>query len=124
VPVAYAEDPEATVIGTLPDRRAGLVLKSQAQWTAIYSAAPLTPTPLLRRIAELGNVHRYTPSGDVAWATKDLVSVCVHRAGRRTLTLPRPATVTDLYSGVRLGENVRSFQAEFADRATRVFVLQ
>ena len=82
------------------------------------------PTPLLRRIAELGHIHFYTPPGDVVWTTKDLVGVSVHKAGPRTISLPRSATVTDLYNGARLGDNLRSFQADFADRTTRVFVLQ
>jgi hypothetical protein len=123
-PVCYADDPEATVLGTLPDGRAGLVLKQHDGWTAIYSAAPLMPTPLLRRIAELGRVHFYTAPGDVVWATRDLIGVSVHQAGPRTITLPHSAAVTDLYGGTRVGDNVRSFQADFADRATRVFVVQ
>ena len=123
-PTCYADDPDATVLGTLPDGRAGLVLKQHPGWTAVYSSAPLLPTSLLRRIAELGHIHFYTPPGDVIWATKDLLGVSVHKTGPRTITLSRPATVTDLYGGARLGENLRSFQAEFADRTTRVFVLQ
>ena len=122
-PVCYADDPEAQVLGTLPDGRAGLVIRRHPGWTAIYSAAPLMPTPLLCRLAELGGVHFYTPPGDVVWATKDLVGVSVHQAGSRTITLPRPATITDLYTGAQLGDNLRSFRADFADRATRVFTL-
>ena len=123
-PVCYADDPEARVLGTLPDGRAGLVIRRHPGWTAIYSAAPLMPTPLLRRLAELGGVHFYAPPGDVVWATKDLVGVSVHQAGLRTITLPRPASITDLYTGVHLGDNLRSFHADFADRATRVFTLK
>ena len=124
LPVCYADDPEATVLGTLPNGRAGLVVKQHSNWTAIYSAAPLLPTPLLRRIAELGHVHFYTAPGDVVWATQELLGVSVYHAGPRTITLPRPATVTDLYRGTRLGDNLHSFQADFDERATRVFVVK
>ena len=123
-PACFADDPEATVLGILPGGRAGLVMKPQHGWTAIYSAAPLMPGPLMRRIAELGRVHWYTAPADVVWATHDLVGVSVNRPGPRVITLPRPATVTDLYRGTRLGESLRSFQAEFDERATRVFVLK
>jgi hypothetical protein len=123
-PVCYADDPEAQVLGTLPDGRAGLVIRRHPGWTAIYSAAPLMPTPLLRRLAELGGVHFYAPPGDVVWATKDLVGVSVHQAGLRTITLPRPATITDLYTGAHLGDNCCSFHVDFAERATRVFTLK
>jgi hypothetical protein len=67
-----------SVLGTLPDGRAGLVLKQHPGWTAIYSAAPKLPTPLLRRIAELGKVHCFTAPGDVIWATHDLPAVGVN----------------------------------------------
>jgi hypothetical protein len=123
-PICYADDPDAIVLGTLPDGHAGLVLRQYPGWTAIFSTAPLLPTPLLRRIAELGHIHFYTPPGDVVWATKDVLGVSISKAGPRTISLPRSATVTDLYSGARLGDDLRSFQADFADRATRVFVLQ
>jgi hypothetical protein len=122
-PACYADDPGAEVLGTLPDGHAGLVVRQYPNWTAIYSAAPLMPAPLLRRMSELGRVHFYTPPGDVVWATKDLVSVCVYQAGPRTISLPRPATITDLYTGALLGEDLRSFRTDFGDRATRVFML-
>lgn len=60
----------------------------------------------------------------MVWATEGLLGVSVHHAGPRTIALPRPARVTDLFSGTPLGADLRSFQADFGDRATRVFVLQ
>jgi len=81
-----------SVLGTLPEGRAGLVLKQRPGRTANYSAAPKLPAPLLRRIAELGKVHCFTAPGDVVWATHDLPAVSVNRPGPRTITLPRPAT--------------------------------
>jgi hypothetical protein len=123
-PVCYADDREAVVLGTLPDGRAGLVMKQHGNWTAIHSAAPMMPTNLLRAIAELGRVHCYLAAGDVVWASHDLVGVTVSRPGPRLISLPRPANVTDLYRGVTMGKGVRSFQAEFDERATRVFALK
>lgn len=124
LPVCYADDPGATVLGTLANGRAGLVMKQNAGWTAIYSAAPLLPAPLLRRIAELGGVHFYTAPGDVVWATKDLLGICVQHAGPRTIEFPRSATITDLYTGAHLGKNLRRMQTDFGTNATRVFVIQ
>lgn len=123
-PVCYADDGDAIVLGTLADGHAGLVLKQYHGWTAIYSAAPLMPTSLLRRIAELGGVHFYTAAGDVVWATHDLLGVSVHHAGPRTIALPRSVAVRDLYSGATLGDNLHFFQADFGENATRVFCVQ
>lgn len=122
-PVALPDDPSATVLGTLPDGRPGLVVKRYPTWLAVYSAAPLLPSALLRRIAEAAGVHEYITTEDVVWASQDLVAVCVKDPGRRTISLPRKADVTDLYSGEKLGTAVDRIEADFADRATRVFVL-
>jgi hypothetical protein len=123
-PIAYADDPDATVLGTLDDGRPGLVLKQQDGWTAIHSAVPMLPETLLRRIAQFAGVHFYIDTQDVAWADQDMVAVSVKDRGTRTISLPRKANVRDLYTGERLGEGIDSFKADFADRATRVFVLE
>ncbi len=101
-----------------------MVERAHSDWTASYSAAPLMPTTLLRRIAELGRVHFYTSTGDVVWATQNLLGVSVHHAGPRQIALPFPATVTDLYTGASLGEKVRSFGTDFGEYATKVFNLK
>jgi hypothetical protein len=124
LPICYADDPQATALGTLPDGKTGLAVREFGTWTSIYSSAPMLPTPLLRRIAELGGVHRYIDTPDVVWATKQLLAVCVKDAGPRKITLPRKADVSDLYTGEKVATGVDSFEADFADRATRVFVVK
>lgn len=123
-PVCYADDPSATVLGTLPGGQAGLVIKAGNGWTSVFSAAPMLPAKLLRNLAQLGGAHTYIDTEDVIWASQNLVGVCVKNAGKRLIRLPAPASVRDLFSGQRLGENSSSFEADFADRATRVFVVK
>jgi hypothetical protein len=123
-PIVYADDPEASVLGTLTDGRPGLVLREHGTWTAVYSSAPLLPASLLRRLAQRAGVHCYVDTEDVIWASRDLLAVSVHQAGPRTIRLPRTADVSDLYDGSVIAGGVDSFQADFADRSTRVFVLQ
>ncbi len=98
-PIVYADDPEATVLGTLADGRPGLVLREHETWTAVYSSAPLLPASLLRRLAQRAGVHCYVDTEDVVWASRDLLAVSVHQAGPRTIHLPRTADVSDLYEG-------------------------
>ncbi len=121
-PVCLADDPEATVLGTLPDGRPGLVIKEFGTWTAVYSTAPLLPAPLLRRLAQHARVHLYVDTEDVVWASHDLVAISVHRGGTRTVRIPRAADVRDLYRRVEIGRGVRYFPADFDDHETRVFV--
>jgi hypothetical protein len=120
----YPDDPQAQVLGTLPDGRPGLVVRQYPDWTAVYSASPLLPAALLRRLAQRAGVHLYTGTEDVVWASKDLLAVSVKDPGPRTVHLPREAAVTDVYTGKPVAESARSFQAEFADRQTRLFRLR
>ena len=113
-----------TVWGTLADGRAGLVVKEHGTWTAVYSAAPLLPASLLRRLSQLAGVHQYLETEDVVWASRDLVAISVQQPGTRTIHLPRAADVSDLYQAAEIARGVRSFSAEFKDRSTRVFVLR
>jgi hypothetical protein len=122
-PVCWADDPAATVLGTLPDGRAGLVIKPQAGWTAVFSAAPLLPASLLRRIARLGGVHQYIDSEDVVWASREMVAVSVFQPGKRRITLPRAAMVRDLYSGHDIAASADRFEVSFAPRSTRLFTI-
>jgi len=123
-PVCTADDPAAEVLGSLADGRPGLVAKANKEWTAVFSVAPLLSARLMRNFAAAGGAHAYIDTDDVVWASKELVGVCAKEAGRRTVRLPEKATVRDLYTGEVLGKGVQSFEADFADRATRVFVTE
>ncbi|NPV47794.1 MAG: hypothetical protein HPY69_12600 [Armatimonadetes bacterium] len=123
-PVAYADDPEAEVLGTLADGKPGLVVKPHQGWTAVHSSAPMMPAVLLRRLAQLAGVHCYLDTEDQLWASRDLIGVCAKAAGRRTVRLPRAAAVSDLYSGEEVSRKCTSFEAAFEANQTRVFVLR
>jgi hypothetical protein len=123
-PIVYADDPEAKVLGTLADGRCGLLMKKHGTWTAVYSSAPLLPAQLLRRLAQQAGVHLYVDTEDVVWASRGLLAVSVHQPGPRTIRLPRPADVSDLYAGSVVARGVDSFPADFPDRGTRVFLLE
>jgi hypothetical protein len=122
LPIAYADDEEAATLGRLPDGKPGLVVKGFGDWTAVHSVAPLLPTRLLRNLARLAGAHTYLDTDDVVWASESLVGVCAHEGGRRTVRLPKTATVDDLYTGENVAQGVATFEADFEPRGTRVFV--
>lgn len=123
-PFCYADDPEATVLGTLADGKPGLVVKAGKEWTSVFSAVPLLPARLMRNLAQAGGVHTFIETEDVVWASKELLAVCVKEAGSRTVRLPAKADVRDLYSGEVVGRGVDAFTVDFADRATRLFAVE
>lgn len=123
-PICSANDPAATVLGTLPDGSAGLVVKEFEDWTAVHSAAALLPPEVVRALARKAGVHLYIETPDVVWAARDMVSVSVKDPGTRTIRLPEPRDVRDLYTGQEVAPRTGEFSADFADRATRVFVLE
>ena len=124
-PVCVASDPEATVLGTLPDGSPGLAVKRHPRWTAVHSAAPLLPASLLRRLTELAGAHHYIDTSDVVWACEDLVAVSVKEPGDRVIRLRRRAgAVRDLYTGERVAADTDRFAAAFGSLATRVFVVR
>jgi hypothetical protein len=124
LPTVTGDDPEATILGTLDDGRPGLVARRYADWTAVYSAAPMLPTGLLRNLADAAGVHRYIGTEDVVWASRDMLAVCVAQPGARTIVLPRKADVTDLYQDAAVAAGVDTFEAEFGKDQTRVFGLK
>jgi hypothetical protein len=124
LPAVWGDDPDAEVLGTLPDGTPGLVIRRFPKWTAVFSAAPLLPAALLRNLARLADVHLYIDTPDVVWASHDLLAVSVDKGGPRLIHLPRICDVRDLYTGEPVAAAVREFRAKFAPKATRVFVLR
>lgn len=118
------DDPNATVLGTFEDGTPAVMVKRFDNWTAIYSAVPLQEASFLRRLAESAGIHLYIDTPDVVWACRDMVAVCVHQAGERTIHLPAKSTVFDVYAGnAKIARNVDRFDVTFAERATRLFSL-
>lgn len=123
-PIVWADDPASETLGALDDGRAGFVVKRFPGWTAVFCAAPAIDQRVWVRLAELAGVHRYIDTPDVVWARRELIGVSVNDPGPRTITLRAPAAVRDLWTGELLATDARQFTADFADRATRVFVIR
>ena len=123
-PVITVDDPNAAVLGVMSDsQRTGLAVMRMRGWTSLYSAAPMLPTTLLRNLALASGVHVYTQGDEVVWANRSMLAVNVNNGGPRTISLPRKATVTELFSGKLIDRNTDRFTVDFADKATLLFHL-
>lgn len=99
-PVFFADDPEAKALGTLRDGgETGFALRDHGTWKSMYLAMHCFGAGLLREIARFAGAHVWCESGDVVYANRSML--CLHTAenGPRTISLPAPAVVTDLWSG-------------------------
>jgi hypothetical protein len=124
-PVAWADDPQAEVLGTLSGSdRAGLVVKRMDGWTSVFSSAPVLPAGLLRRLAREAGAHLYVDSDDTVYANESLLALFADSPGPRTVHLPRRADVTDLFSGETLATGVTEFEVEAPGEATRLWRLK
>jgi len=112
------------VLGTLTDGAPGLVLNEHEGCTVIWSAGPTLPARLLRAAAAKAGVHHYIDTDDVVWATRETLAITVNEPGRRTIRLPRPARIIDVFSGAVVVEDASSFDADFQAGGTRLYRLE
>jgi hypothetical protein len=121
-PVVWADDPGAQVLGKLAGgERAGLVVKQTNGWTSIFSAAPVLPAGLLRKLARDAGAHIYVDGDDTVYANASLLSLFADTAGTRTIRLPKPATVEDLFSGETVAKDGTEFQVDMPSESTRLW---
>lgn len=118
-PRFWSDDPKAHVLGTLDGiNKPGLVVKKVANWTSIYSSAPILPTELLRNIVRAAGCHIYDEGNDVIYANKNMLSVYSPTGGSRTLHLPGRSNVVDLLEKKKIAEGVESFSLDFKPNTT------
>ncbi len=124
-PVIYADDPKAQVLGTIANTpMAGLAVRRYPEWTSVYSSAPIIPTALLRNLARAAGVHLYTEGGETVYANRSVLSVSVNEGGVRTVRLPRPARVTQLFTGKLVGSGISEFKADIEAKGTGLYHLE
>jgi len=125
-PIFHLEDPEAITLGQVVYSQGrckpGLGVKIFADWTSIYCAAPNIPAPVLRGIARYAGVHLYNESGDVLFATRQLLGVHTLAGGARTFSLPEPVEVVyDLFSRQVIARDSECFSVTLAPKSTMLY---
>lgn len=124
-PRFFGDDAQATVLGQLAGlNRPGLLVKQQDGWTSVYSSAPILPAALLRNIARAAGCHVYTDAGDVVYADRNFLAIYAPNGGRRTVRLPRAATVVDLLGGRTLATGTVEFPLELPANTAKILALE
>ena len=121
-PLWYADDPEATVLGRAQaNGKAGLVVRRFADWTSVYSAAPLTCPGVLRALARAAGVHLYCDRDDALYVNNRYLGIHAQHGGRRTVRSPFPVIVTDLWTGDLVVSHRDQLTIELPQYATGVY---
>jgi hypothetical protein len=109
-PRFWSDDSKAQVLGELEGiQKPGLVVKKVANWTSIYSSAPIIPAQLLRNIARTAGCHIYSDGGDVVYSSREFLAIYSPGGGGRTFHLPHKSDVTDLLTDKVIARHVTEF---------------
>jgi hypothetical protein len=102
--------------------RPGLGVKTFADWTSIYCAAPNLPASVLRGVARYAGVHLYNEQGDVLYATPQLLGVHTLAGGERTFRLPEAVEVVyDLFDKKEIVRDSDQFQVVLPPVSTALY---
>jgi hypothetical protein len=121
-PVFFADDPRATVLGHLRDGgEAAFSVREHDGWRSVYLSMLNFGPQLFRNLARFAGAHVWCDSNDVLYANRSLL--CLHTAspGRKTVALPAPALVTDLWSGERTAQPVTAIATAAPAFRTRIW---
>ncbi len=123
-PALLPNDPNAEVLARYTDGRIAIAARRYPQWTAVYAAQVQLPAQFYRNLAVMAGTHCYIDTPDVVLANRSMLAVSVEKPGPRTIRLPRPATVTELYTNKIIAEkSVSTFTYDFPALETRLFHL-
>ena len=65
-----------------------------------------------------------TEGGETVYANRSVLSVSVNEGGVRTVRLPRPARVTELFTGKLVGSGISEFKADIEAMGTGLYHLE
>jgi len=120
-PLFEVSDPAAVVFGRYVDSgEAAMAVKQADGLRSVFVGGLTLPAQMLANIARDSSVHLYCAPGDVVYTDGKTFSITACSAGPKTVKLPSPAQVTDLFTGERVvcGD---SFSLDLRLGETRVY---
>jgi len=124
-PLYAVSDPQATVVAEYVSSGATSLATREHKggWKSVFFGDPYLTTELLRGLYAYANVSVYDGQDDIVYAGAD-GSLTIHGpfTGQRTVSLPRRASVYDVFDDKIIATNTRSFRAFVRARTTRLFL--
>ena len=99
---------------------AAMAVRQTNGHTSLFVGALKAPARMLAAIAGAAGVHLYCRAGDVVHVDGRTLSLTACDAGRKTVTLPRPAALRDVCTGETLSQ-AQTFHLDMRRGETRVF---
>jgi len=124
-PLYAVSDPQATVVAEYAATGATSLAtrEHKAGWKSVFFGDPYLTMDLLRGLYAYANVPVYDAQDDIVYAGAD-GSLTLHGAstGQRTVSLPRRASVYDVFDNKIVATDARTFRAFVRARTTRLFL--
>jgi len=98
--------------------------RGEGDWASVFTTALPLPADLWRGLARFAGAHVYTQSNDVLLANGSVVALHTIKPGRKTITLPAPARVTDVITDTLVSEHTERIRFDAASPSTHVFYLE
>lgn len=124
-PVLYADDPQATMLGTLAaNNKPGYAVKTVNGWRSIYMSAAPAPAMAWREIARTAEVLILNEEPDVLYANRSWVALHTGAAGSRRVRLPfRAEGVYEVFTRKAISGPTNEFELEVEKWKTYLFYL-
>ena len=97
--------------------------RGAGDYAVVFTCAVPLPDALLREFARYSGTHVYSETDDLIFADSCTLTVHAVRPGRRTIALPKPATVWDLIAKRKLGDGLGEIRFSVKPPETRMFYL-
>jgi hypothetical protein len=124
-PVFFADDPEATVLGRLRDGgEAAFTLRDHGNWRSVYLSMLNFGPRLLRNLVRFSGAQVWADTNDVIYANRSMVCIHTASAGAKSIALPAPAIITDLWTGQCSEKPVRIIEFDSPAYRTRAWRTQ
>ena len=93
-------------------------------FTSIFYGAKLIDRSVLRAIARFAGAHVYSEDEDVLFVGKNYITFHAASGGKKTLTLPKRAKVTEVYENKVYAENAKEIRFECYFGETKTFRIE
>jgi len=121
-PLFYPDDPDAITLASFLDSgHPAISIKYCGDFTSVYYGGKSISHETLRAIAAFAGANIFCDSGDVCYVGRNYITFHASSSGKKTLYLPVPCEVREVYEDKCYGENVTEFSFDAYFGETKMF---